>query len=169
MRLSDIAKFLLGFVIAIAILVGSGVAVALYFITKLTALPPKPIFANEKPVAKPKPAPVASKPKPAPTAQAPATQAIQAVAAQSAPTPTPNETPSPAPLEPGAYRARVTWSRGLSIRSSPNLDSERVGGVGYNERVVVLSESNDKRWLKVRLENSNSEGWVKAGNLERVE
>ncbi len=48
------------------------------------------------------------------------------------------------PLEPGAYQARVTWSQGLSLRSEPNGDAERVGSAAYNQQIVVLGESADK-------------------------
>ena len=171
MSLSGIFKFLLGFLIAIALLVGSGVAVALYFVTKLTAPPPKPIFANDKPIAKPKPSPVASQPSPAPVAAAsPASNPTETVSAeQPDASPTPTETPSPKPLEPGAYRGRVTWRNGLIVRDTPGTESQRIGGIGYNQQIVVLAESDDKRWIKIRVEENNQEGWVKAGNVERIE
>ncbi|HAZ43994.1 MAG TPA: peptide-binding protein [Cyanobacteria bacterium UBA11369] len=171
MSWSGIFKFLLGFLIAISLLVGSGVAVALYFVTKLTAPPPKPIFANDKPIAKPNPSPVANKPAPAPVpAVSPATNAAETVsAAQPEASPSPTETASPKPLEPGAYRARVTWRNGLIMRDSPGTDSQRIGGIGYNQQIVVVTESEDKRWIKVRIEENNEEGWVKAGNVERIE
>lgn len=171
MSLSGIFKFLLGFAIAIALLVGGGVAVALYFVTKLTAPPPKPVFANDKPLVQPKSAPVAArKPTPAPAAASPAsTPTATPVAVQPSATPTPAATASPKPLEPGTYKARITWPDGLIIRNSPGIDSERIGGVAYNQQVIVLSESEDKRWIKIRTEESNEEGWVKGGNLQRVE
>jgi hypothetical protein len=34
---------------------------------------------------------------------------------------------------------------------------------------VVLEESSDKNWQKVRLEDGQQEGWVKAGNTKRTE
>ncbi|MFB2981994.1 SH3 domain-containing protein [Microseira sp. BLCC-F43] len=168
MSWSGIFKFLLGFFIAIALLVGSGVGVAFYFVTKLTAPPPKPIFANDKPIAKPKPSPVANKAATVAGAS-PATNAAETVsAAQPDATPT-TETPTPKPLEPGAYRARVTWRNGLILRDSPGTESRRIGGIGYNQQIVVVTESEDKRWIKIRVEENNEEGWVKAGNVERVE
>lgn len=177
MSWSGIFKFLLGFLIAIALLVGSSVAVALYFVTKLTTPPPKPIFANDKPVAKPKPAPsppspaTATKPAPTPVAAAsPVTNASDTISTPSPESsPTPTETPTPKPLEPGAYRGRVTWPNGLILRDSPGTDSQRIGGIGYNQQIVVVAESDDKRWVKIRVEENNEEGWVKAGNVERVE
>lgn len=158
MLLANLAKFLLGFILAIALLIGGAVAAGLYMMTIATAPPPKPMFANDKTAVKAQrpPASTTAKPKPVPAAQPSAT-------------PTPSETPSPEPLEPGAYRALVTWSEGLSLRSEPNLDAERVGGVGYNQKIVVLEESADKNWQRIRMEDSEQEGWVKAGNTERIE
>jgi hypothetical protein len=69
-------------------------------------------------------------------------------------------------LPAGAYEATVSFSEGLSVRDAP--DGGRVGGVDFNEKVIVLEESEDKRWVKIRAEQSNVEGWVKAGNLTRV-
>jgi hypothetical protein len=48
------------------------------------------------------------------------------------------------------------------------LESTSVGGVEYNETVVVLEESADKEWQRVRLEDGSQEGWIKAGNTERI-
>jgi Bacterial SH3 domain len=176
MSWSGFFKFFLGFLIAIALLVGGGVAVALYFVTKLTTPPPKPVFANDKPaIAQTKSSPVASKPTAIPPTQlnAASTPTATTVAVQSSPspsasaTPTPEETPSPKPLEPGAYRGRVTWPDGLIVRNAPGTEAERIGGIAYNQQVVIVSESDDKRWIKVRVEENNQEGWVKAGNVKR--
>lgn len=184
MSFSGVAKFFLGFTIAIALMVGAGVAAALYFVTKLTAPPPKPIFANDKPALKaqvsppnnptkllptPKPIPTPlSTPTNSPAASPSPTESPSAIAENPTPSPTPTESASPKPLEPGAYVGRVTWSSGLSVRSSPGTDGERIGGAAYKQRVIVLAESDDKRWLKIRLENDDTEGWVKSGNVKKV-
>ncbi|MFB2939506.1 SH3 domain-containing protein [Aerosakkonemataceae cyanobacterium BLCC-F154] len=161
MSFSGIVKFLIGFVIAIGLLAGAGVAGALYFVTKLTAPPEKPIFANERNANQAKP--VVAKTQPPAASTPAATEVSTKVDAK-----TTSETQEKA-LEPGAYRGRVIWSSGLSIRSNPRSDSERIGSVAYNEEVIVLSESDDKRWVKIRSEDGSSEGWVKAGNIERSE
>lgn len=158
MSFSGIVKFLIGFVIAIGLLAGAGVAGALYFITKLTAPPERPVFANERNLNKVQP--VAAKTEP-PGTSTPTTTEVS--------TSTPTSENGEKALEPGAYKGRVTWSSGLSLRSNPGSDSERIGGVAYNEVVVVLSESDDKRWVKIRSENSSNEGWVRARNIKRVE
>ena len=158
MILSGLGKFLLGFILAIALLVGGGVSVALYFVSKVSTLPPKPIFANDTATVKAQ----------SPTASTTAKNTTVSTTQPSA-MPTPSETASPQPpLEPGTYEARVTWSEGLILRSEPNIDAERIGSAGYNQQITVLEESVDKNWQRIRLEDSEQEGWVKAGNIERV-
>ena len=63
----------------------------------------------------------------------------------------------------------MTQPIGLILRDSGNRDSNRIGGVGYKEKVVVLEDSPDKEWQKIRVEDGNREGWVKGGNTEKVE
>ncbi|MDB9530752.1 SH3 domain-containing protein, partial [Nodularia spumigena CS-1038] len=71
-------------------------------------------------------------------------------------------------LPPGAYRGRVTWPEGLSVRVEPSMDAERIAGVGVNEELIVLEESQDKNWQKIRTQGEQ-EGWIKIGNTERLE
>ncbi len=156
MQWKNVIKFLLGISLAVLILVSGGVAVALYFLHRVTTPPPKPIFANDTAQVK---ARGSSSTSTTPTA----------TTATSSNTTTTTTTQSSTPLAPGAYRARVTWAQGLSVRSEPNADAERIAGVGYNEELTVLETSSDKNWQKIRLENSEQEGWVKAGNVERIE
>ena len=151
MSFSGLVKFLIGFFLAISLLLVAGGATAYYFLTKLSTPPAKPMYGNDKSVLKAKAA-IASK-KPTPTSSAPAS-----------PTPT-----ASTQLEPGAYIASVTWPEGLSLRENPSLEASRVGGVGFNQRVVVIKESDDKRWQQVRLENGEQQGWIKAGNVKRVD
>lgn len=153
MKWSGLAKVLLGVILAIAILLGGGVATALYFMLKGSSAPPKPIFANDKPSVK---------------SQRSLTSNTAKRASQPT-TPNSTNTPSPKSVTSGTYKARVTWSDGLSLRSEPDLDGERVGGAAYNEQVVVLGESTDKSWQRIRLENGEQEGWIKAGNTQRIE
>lgn len=157
MSWSGLAKILIGFFLAVALLVGAGVATAYYFFTKLSVPPPKPLFANDT-------AAVKGKPSPATVNKSSASSSPQA---SPSPTPTPSASPSPQ-LEPGAYRARVTWSQGLILRDQPSLDANRIGGVAYNQPLVVLKESDDKRWQQVRSEDGSQQGWIKSGNIERV-
>ncbi len=124
-------------------------AAALYFAAKLTTIPERPVFPNDKKVVQ------IANAKPTSTAKA-------------SPVSESSDTPSPKPLEPGAYRALVTQPIGLILRDSANRDANRIGGVGYNEKVVVLEDSPDKEWQRIRVEDGNREGWVKGGNTEKV-
>lgn len=162
---SNFFKFILGFLLAMAILIGGGVATALYFMNRSAITPPKPVYANDSPQVR------AQAPKtPAPNGKATESVAQVTPAASPTPTPTDNKTDDAIePLPPGAFPARVTWSQGLSLRSEPKADSERLGGAGFNQKVIVVEESGDKVWQKIRLEGSNQEGWVKAGNLKQID
>lgn len=148
---SGLVKLFLGFIIAIALLISGSVALALIFINRSSTPPPKPIFANDSSAVKK----AANKTQPKTTP----------VAKQK---PTAKTSPSPSPLASGSYPARVTWNQGLSIRAEPSLEAERIGSLDYNQEIVVLQQSKDEKWEKVRLEDGETEGWVKAGNTERV-
>jgi hypothetical protein len=159
MKLSSIIQFIIGFLLGIILLAGGTALAAYYLFNKMAENPPRPIYAEEK------------KEEPKPTPQATPSPSPQPSPAQ---TPKPSPSPSPSPekkkeLEPGAYKARVTWSSGLSLRDGPGVDSSRVGGVGYNAELIIVQESNDKQWLKVRIPDSGQEGWIKAGNVRKVE
>lgn len=146
MSIYGIFKFLVGFILAFLILAGASVAAALYFAARLTELPERPTFANDKPVTQ-----TASTPKPSPT-------------------PTPTPAPEAKTLPEGAYRAIVVQPIGLILRDSPSYESNRIGGVGYEEKVIVLEDSEDQMWQRVQVEeDTDRTGWVKGGNTERVE
>jgi hypothetical protein len=157
---SGLIKFILGFLLAIAVLIGGGVAVGLYFINRTGISPAKPVYSNDSASVK---------------AQAPKTTGQPTLTPgtpiQSSPTATesPKATPSPKPLPAGAYRGRVSWAEGLSLRKEPNQDAEKIGGVSFNQKIIILEESQDKAWQKIRLQDSEQEGWVKAGNTEKVD
>ena len=153
MSWAGLIRVLTGFSLAIAVLVGGGYFAAQYLITQFTALPPKPTFPNDKPATKPKP--VATEEKPVP----PAPPAPQASASPS---------PTAAPNPKVGYQARVKLSEGLNLRDKPSRDGGRVGGLDYNDRVVVLEETPDKEWQKIRSEGGNLEGWIKSGYTERI-
>jgi hypothetical protein len=163
MIISNVLKYILGIFLAIVVLIGGGAATALYLMNR-TAIPPtKPIFANDSPTIK------AQAPK-TPGAS-PALTPVEAQTPKPNPTPTlsPDTTESKKPLPPGAYPARVSWSQGLILRAEAKQDAERIGGVGFNQKIVVVEESEDKVWQKIRLEGSDKEGWVKAGNTQKVD
>ncbi|MBP0000303.1 MAG: SH3 domain-containing protein [Cyanobacteria bacterium SID2] len=144
MNLSNLAKFILGFTLAIALTIGGAIAASLYLVARLTALPPKPDFTDETPRA----TTVSATPTPAPT---------------TTPAPIPSPTPTP---ESGLYRARVTWPEGLTLRESSGYEAKSVGGVAFNEIVVVLEETDNGAWQRLRSTATNQEGWVVGGNIE---
>lgn len=149
---SGLVKLILGFIIAIALLISGSVALALIFINRSSTPPPKPIFANDTNEVKKK-ANISTKPKTSAVANKP----TSAKGSKTSPS-----------LASGTYAARVTWNEGLSLRAEPSLEAERIGSLDYNQKIVVLQQSQDEKWQKVRLDDGELEGWVKAGNTERV-
>ncbi len=116
-------------------------------------LPERPTFPNDNPQAN-----IAAKP------------VTKPVTPQAAVAPTPTPTPEAEKLEPGAYQAIVTQPIGLILRDTPSTEANRIGGIAYQEKVVVLGESDDKQWQKVRvLSDRDRTGWIKGGNTEKVE
>jgi hypothetical protein len=156
--LINIIKYIFGICLAIAILAGTGLATTLYFVNRITITPPKPTYNNDKEVIAAK---LAKNPPKPPTKS----KNNSAKTPGAKPTPTPETTLQPLPAN--AYNARVTWSKGLSLRAEPRTDSASVGGVGFNAKIIVIEESSDQVWQKVRVEGSDKEGWVKAGNTKK--
>lgn len=146
MSLSNLAKVILGFTIAIALLIGGSIAATLYLVAKLTALPPKPIFDNTPPTDE---------------------KAAASGAPAAKPAAKPNASPTPTPT-PEGYAARVTWQQGLLLRTSPDFNAASDGGIGFNQEVRVLEETGDGKWQRVRLD-TGKEGWVVGGNTSKVE
>ncbi len=153
---TNLLKFILGVVLALAVLLGTGLTVALYFVNRTAVTPPKPTYPNDNPSKQ------AKKPKPSPK-----TQAKKQATPNPTSSPTPTPTESPKSLPPGAYEGTVTWAAGLSLRGEPDTNSPTTGGVGGNKKVIILEESADKKWQKVRIADTDKEGWVKSGNIKR--
>jgi uncharacterized protein YgiM (DUF1202 family) len=88
--------------------------------------------------------------------------------------PAPKASPKPSPearkreATSEGYQARVTWQSGLSLRSEPTSESTRLGGLDYNTKVSVVGTSSDGQWQRIRLSDGR-EGWIKAGNISRVQ
>ena len=128
-------KFLVGFILAVLLLTGASVAAVLYFAAKLSVLPEKPVFPNEKPVVE---------------------NVSQVQTANNG-------------LEPGAYRAVVVEPIGLILRDTPSRDAIRIGGISYQEKVIVLETIEDGRWERVRVDDGGDRvGWVSGGNTEPI-
>lgn len=150
-KLSGFLQFTIGLLLAIAFLLGGGIAAALYLAAKHSTQPERPVFDEER------------------VATQSAARKAKSASTQQKPAATPGAPPStPKPLEAGAYRARVTWPQGLLLRDSPSFNANSLGGIPFNGQVVVLEESSDKEWQQVRLENSDQKGWIKGGNIERI-
>ncbi|MEM6519778.1 MAG: SH3 domain-containing protein [Cyanobacteria bacterium P01_D01_bin.71] len=144
-----ITKLTLGIVLALVLLSLTGVATARYFMAKLSVLPPKPIFENDA--------------------------ALQAEAA------VPSEPAQPAPVEPlpaappveemppGSYAAIVVQPIGLVMRSGPGAEHPQLGGVDYQDKVLVLETDDSGNWIRVRVSETAQEGWVKAGNTQNLD
>jgi uncharacterized protein YgiM (DUF1202 family) len=152
MSLMGVVKFFLGLILALAILAGSGFLAARYVMSRMTILPPKPAFPNDS----------------ATTPKSPSSKPVakSANADQAAPSPSPSAPPKPLPS--GAYSALVTQQIGLVLREGPGQETRTIGGVGYNEKLIVLETSADGAWQKVRTDLSDQEGWVRGGNTEKV-
>ena len=158
-RLSGLLQFMVGFVMGVAILVGGATAVAYMLLSGMNSNPPKPVFTEEKKeeTKEEKAAKPQAEVKESPTA---------APAPKASPKPSPEETKRETKSE--GYQARVTWQSGLSLRSEPTSESTRLGGLDYNTKVSVVGTSSDGQWHRVRLSDGR-EGWIKAGNISRVE
>ncbi len=152
-----VLQLLIGITLGLALMVGGSVAAGYYVFTKLSVTPERPTFAEEKPKQ-----PVVS--------ASPATNANTTKA--TAPNPILNPSPSPAPPSPeaeaGLYKGVINWSDGLILRDAPGNTANRIGGVGYNQQVVVLEESSDQRWQKIRIVATGKVGWIKAGNMDKI-
>lgn len=165
---TGLSKLIVGMSIALLLLSMAGVATARYFMARLSVLPAKPLFDNEQPAATAQDG--------LPTAAAPPSTDVSATPQPAAPPaaaePTPEQTPEPAAtpaLEPGAYEAVVVQPIGLVLRAGPSTDQAQVGGVDYNDEVVVLEAPSDQSWVRVRVLSSGQEGWIKAGNTRPVQ
>ncbi len=168
MSISGFFQFIFGFILGVVLLVAGSVGAAYYFFNRMASAPPKPVFSEQIPTTA-----VEETPAPAET-EAPA-ETTEAEVAEPEATETTEadteteeeETEDSDELPEGAYEARVTWSSGLSLRAEPDLNGSRVGGVDYNEELLVLESSEDGVWQKVRTQGGQ-EAWVKAGNVERL-
>ena len=153
--ISQTFQFILGFLIGVALIAGSAVGAAYYYFTKVSSsVPEKPVYPEESTT-------VAQQPE--------EDSQLDIESLSNAETqPEPIAEPVTESIPPNAYYANVTWSEGLSLRAEPSIDADRIGGVGYNARILILEDSADKRWQKVRIPGSEEEGWVKAGNIKRA-
>jgi Bacterial SH3 domain len=142
--LVGLSKFLLGFTLAVAILLGAGVIFTNFLIGRLSSLPARPTFPNDL---------------------QPKASAVQPDASPEAAKP--EEAPAPIASPAQGYTAKVTQPIGLLVRAEASADSSEVGGVAFEEEVTVLETSTDGGWERIKL-NNGTEGWVKGGNTEKL-
>lgn len=164
MKISGLIQFILGFILGCVLLIGGTSSIAYLMLTRMSANPPKPVFSEEQPKKPTTPESKDNKPVATNSETKPETKPSKEKTAEKPPE-KPEEEEK---LEPGAYKAKVTWSTGLSLRAEPNPEAERIGGVAYNQNIIILEESPDKQWQKIRFPNSQQTGWIKAGNIEKV-
>ena len=159
-RLSATVQFILGFVLGVSLIAGiSGAALFAYY-QKMSVLPKKPVFFRTTVPQK-----TASNPiEPATSIEPLESTTVEDEAAFEEP----EEVAAEAELPPDAYRAVVTWPQGLSLRSQPSTNAGKVGGIDANTSIIILEDSADGEWQRVRLPWSNQEGWVKGGNTKRT-
>jgi uncharacterized protein YgiM (DUF1202 family) len=162
MSISGFFQFVIGFTLGISIVAGGAVSFGYILLTRMTGTPPKPVYSEE--TAKPKED--SKEPAIASGASESGTTSNNE-ASTSQPESTPKEVEKPLPL--GAYKAVVSYKDGLSMRSDANKDADRIGSVLVNDEIIVLQESEDKKWQKIRIAKNDKEGWVKAGNIKKIE
>ncbi len=162
--ISSIFQFVLGFVLGVALIASVGAGIAYFYFAKMSShVPTKPVYEEEKP-----PLPSAKQDLIAEEDPSLAPESPTVVEAQPELESEPEPEPEPEPkLPPNAYYARVTWPQGLSLRAEPSVNAERVGGIGYNARIIILEESSDQKWQRIRVPESQQEAWVKAGNIKK--
>lgn len=166
-RLSTTVQFILGFILGITLIAGVSASLGFLYYKQMSTLPKKPEFSQDTS----SPEAVAKTENPSETATDSNVTIDEIVTTGK--TEATGETAettlkSEAELPPNAYRAVVTWPQGLSLRAEPNLNAGRVGGISYNAKIIILEDSDDGQWQKVRIPWSEQEGWIKAGNTERT-
>jgi hypothetical protein len=76
------------------------------------------------------------------------------------------------PAKPQPYSAVVTYADGLLLRKERSPSSEVLKVLEYEEPVTVIEVSVDQKWQKLKTgtegETNRLEGWVTAGNTQRV-
>lgn len=165
---SATVQFILGFILGITLIAGlSGAALFIYY-KKMSALPNKPVFPestlSSESVSNSAESSIDIEPLESTIDEDEEEQFEQITGATSEDP----ETEVEAELPPNAYRAVVTWPTGLSLRAGPSINSGKVSGLSFDETIIILEDSPDGKWQRVRVPWSNQEGWVKAGNVKRT-
>ena len=159
--ISTTFQFILGFILGVSLIAGGAAGAAYYYFKKVSSsVPQKPVYTSKTPE----------------TAESQSNLTAE-VAQETTPETQPQTQPQTQPetqpvaqetIPNGAYYANVTWPQGLSLRAEPSVNAERIGGIGYNAKILILEDSQDKNWQKVQLPWNKQQGWVKAGNVKKV-
>lgn len=171
-RLSATVQFILGFALGIGLIAGiSGIVLFAYY-KKMSVLPQKPVFPESKVSPEINADTIESstdiEPLESNTLQDNEEEVVEATELQEVPEEPKQESKPEPKLPPNAYRGTVTWPQGLSLRAEPNINAGRVGGIAAKANIIILEDSADGKWQRVRLPWSGQEGWVKAGNIKRT-
>jgi hypothetical protein len=158
-RFSATVQFILGFILGVSAIAGISGAIIFAYYAKMSALPKKPVFPEV--TAKADIEPLESVTNDVQT-ETPPTVVAEKDSEQD------SEQDSEAELPPNAYRAIVTWPEGLSLRAEPDANAERIGGIENKSTIIILEDSADGKWQKVRLPWNEQEGWIKGGNTEKT-
>lgn len=174
-RLSATVQFILGFLLGITLIAGLSASAIFLYYRKMSTLPEKPIFSEspstqELELNTTDSSTIIKESSETAIAQDEAKLSEESNAATLEETEQEEDTEvaSETELPPNAYRAAVTWPQGLSLRAQPNDDANRVGGIYVDDQIIILENSADGKWQRIRVPGSNQEGWVKAGNTKRI-
>ena len=152
--LLGLSKFVLGIILALLIMSITSLAMARFFMTRMVELPERPTYDSDLPKA--------DRPNPtAPTAEA-AGDAPEAISEAEQPKAQPEDETDA--LQANEYKATVNQPVGLILRDGPGPDYAQIGGLAYQQSMVVVAE--DGGWLEVKL-SSGQTGWIKDGNVNR--
>lgn len=161
-RISATAQFILGFVIGISLIAGVTGSLVFAYYRQMSVLPKKPVFPES----------VESSPSEEEIDSATAIEPLESnINLEEAVAEIPEPEPEPEPqleLPPNSYYATVTWPQGLSLRAEPSIDADRIGGIEFESKIIILEASNDGKWQLVMLPWNQQQGWVKGGNTKKV-
>ena len=174
-RLSATVQFLLGFLLGIILIAGLSASAIFLYYRKMSTLPEKPVFSEspssqELELNTTDSSTIVKESSETAIAQDEVKLSEESNAATLEETEQEEDTEeaSESELPPNAYRAVVTWPQGLSLRAQPNNDANRVGGIYVDDKIIILENSANGKWQRIRVPGSNQEGWVKAGNTKRI-
>jgi uncharacterized protein YgiM (DUF1202 family) len=67
------------------------------------------------------------------------------------------------------YLALVVYDQDLILRDKPDSKGKVVDKLRFDDTVTVIGESDNKQWQQIRFESKGVEGWIRAGNVKRVQ